>query len=463
MNDLERYALEVAIKRGLIADTGGLKAHLFDKQRAFKDDPSHFKLAQCSRRAGKTEMAAELLFESAMMYPNTTSLYVALTRTSAKNIMWPKLISLRDKYKIGCELLEGTLEVKLPNKSRVWLVGADMSNFIDRLRGGAYPRSVLDEVQAFRSHIKELIDDVLTPAVMDFNGSIYLLGTPGPLPNGYFYEASELGMHGFSVHKWSIYDNPHMPNAPAFIDAVIKRNNWTRDNPTFRREYLNEWVIDRDALFYKFTRDNVCRSSELGSGYHRVLGIDYGFNDKTTFAILTYSDYSPKIFVEYTEGASEMIPSEIASRVSQLVAKFQPEKIVADTGGLGKSITEEMIRRYSLPIEAAEKTDKYSWASLLNGDFIDKNVFVFDQNVDLINQYETLTKHESDKSKEDPTLPNDFCDAVLYAYRYIKAYHFTPRPEPKTLNQIYQEEEDAIWETDERYTQELKEKEWWEK
>lgn len=464
MNKIERYALEQAYKRGLLHRDDKIKGHLFDKQAKFREDKATFKAAQCSRRAGKSEMAAELLYEVASSHANSTALYVALTRTSAKNIMWPKLQVLKDKFEIDCTLLEGSLEVKLhKNNSRIWLVGADMANFIDRLRGGSYPIGIIDECQSFRTHIKELIDDVLTPAIADYNGSIYLLGTPGPVPAGYFYEATEKRMHGFSVHKWTMLDNPFMPNAKEFMQKILEKNSWTKENPTFRREYLNEWVLDLDSLFYKFNRDaNVCEQHKLSDEYNRVLGIDYGYNDKTAFAILAYSDYSPKIFVEHTEAHGEMIPSEIAGRAQQLIKKYNPIKIVADTGGLGKSITEEMVRRYSIPVVAAEKTDKYAYVTLLNGEFIDRNLWVMANNTQLIHQYETLTKSEKDPTKEDPALPDDLNDAVLYSYRYIYAYHYQERKKPKTQQEIYEETEDEIWQTEANLLKEQQNLEWWE-
>ena len=122
-----------------------------------------------------------------------------------------------------------------------------------------------------------------------------------------------------------------------------------------------------------------------------------------------------------------------------------------------------MIRRYSLPVEAAEKTDKYTYVSLMNGDFIDANIHVFESNTELIAQYKTLTKSDKDASKEDPTLPNDLCDAALYSYRYIKAYHFEPKPESKTQIQLDEEEEDKIWEMESKTLKQKMNQKWWEK
>jgi hypothetical protein len=410
-------------------------ALLFDKQKLFVDDPSDIKAALCTRRAGKSYMAASLLFASAQKHPNSTSLYAALTRGSAENILWPIIREIKEKLNVDCELLDSKLVVKFPNSSEIKLVGADMKNFIPRLLGGKYPIGIIDEAQNFRNHIKELVDDVLTPATADYNGAIYLCGTPGPVPSGYFYEVTEKRKYGYSVHNWSILDNPHMPNPRAFLDKILKRNNWTEENPTFRRQYLGEWVLDLDSLVYKFTREkNTYHEIPEKIELRRILSIDYGWNDQTAFSIISYSPSSPKIWVEHVEGHSEMIPTEIANRVKQLMTEYRPSKIVADTGGLGKSITEEMIRRYGIPVTAAEKREKMTNIRLMNGDFIDGHIQVHSSLTNYMDQLETLQKDQSGK-KEDPNLPNDLCDATLYAYREARAYAYkTPEiitPEKK--------------------------------
>jgi hypothetical protein len=93
---------------------------------------------------------------------------------------------------------------------------------------------------------------------------------------------------------------------------------------------------------------------------------------------------------------------------------------VADTGGLGRSITEEMRMRYDLPMIAAEKTEKMTAIDMVNCDFVDRRLFVHSSCKSLCNQYETLTW--DDKHKEDPTLPNDLCDSALYPLRFSRHY-----------------------------------------
>ncbi|NJM09705.1 MAG: hypothetical protein HC883_02065, partial [Bdellovibrionaceae bacterium] len=225
----------------------------FPKQRAFVEDPGRYLAALCTRRAGKSNGLGFRLYRAALKYPGSISPYIALTRSSAKNIMWPVFREINERYGLGAEMVESTLEIKLPNKSVIALFGADMKNFIERLRGPKYPFAAVDEAQAFRNHIHSLVDDILTPAVSDYpDGAIALTGTPGPVAKGLFHDITEGKSGGYSVHKWSVLDNPYLPNAREFIEDLKKRKGWTEDNPTYLREWRGQWVTDIDALVYKY-------------------------------------------------------------------------------------------------------------------------------------------------------------------------------------------------------------------
>lgn len=439
-----------------------LRNYLFKQQQEAFDDTSTFVSCLCTRRAGKSFFAAVKAIEAAKKHPYSIVPYIALTRQSVKNIVWPVFNYLKNKYHQDITLLDGSLTAELKNGSRVILVGADQKNFIERLRGPKYPLAIIDEAQSFRSHVEQLVDDVLTPAIADYNGQIYLLGTPGPVCRGMFYDSTEKNL-GWKTYKWTLYQNPHMPNADEFVKGIKKRKGWTDQNPTYLREWCGVWVEDLDALVYKFKRDkNQYTSLPQNNTWHKILGIDYGWNDKTAFGIVSYNPNSPKTFVEHCEGHSEMTPGEIAGRIVQLVEKYKPIKIVADTGGLGKSITEEMVRRYQIPIHAAKKTDKLTHISLLNGDFIDGNCLVHDSLTDLQDQYMSLSKDE--RGLEDPSLPNDLTDCVLYSWREARAYAFE-RLEEKTISkrEKWDREAKKILQKEEEQLLQEENQDWWER
>lgn len=403
-------------QRGSKTPTDGL----FERQRLFHRDPARFKAALNTRRSGKSFLAATRLILAATRTQASTNPYVALTRDSAKRILWPILLTIIEKYEIKATPVESTLTIEFPqNKSQVFLVGADQKNFINRLRGIAAKLAVIDEAQSYREHIKELIDDVLTPALADHNGGLDLYGTPGIRPNGFFYDVTTQNI-GFSVHRWSILDNPHIPNAPEFISEMMKRRGWSEQNPTYRREWLGEWVLDEDSLLFKFNEHRNLISEIDTKNLIRIIGIDFGFHDKTAFVIVSFDPHSPKLYVEHSEAYSEMIPSEIAKHTELLVQRFNPVSIVSDSAGLGKSILEEMRRRYHLPVKAAQKTDKLTAISLINGEFIESHVKVLASNKEFIHQLKNTPRGE--KGIEDDGSPFDLCDAFIYAFREAKQW-----------------------------------------
>lgn len=402
-----------------LTPTGRMIGSVFPAQHKFLHSKATRKAALCTRRAGKSHIAAIYLLLRTQLTPGSVGLYLALTRKSAKKIMWYKLKEINRQYNLKLQFMESELIVKLPNGSRIELVGADTENVADRLRGDAYIVVIVDEAQAFGSHLDYLIDDAIEPATMDLDGDIVLLGTPGAIAAGTFYNATQEDSF-YNVHKWSILDNIYIPHAKKWLADLKLRRRWSDDNPTYRREYLGEWCHDPSALVYKLNEKINTYETLPDVDFNYIIGLDYGWNDATAFSVLAYSEHYPDAFITECYGHAEMIPSRVATELQRLMAKYKPERIVADTGGLGKSITEEMRIRYQLPIVAAEKTEKYMAIDTLNGDFIDKRLYINKKLHALINQMHNLTW--DDKRKENPALPNDLADSCLYAHRFSRHY-----------------------------------------
>lgn len=434
-----------------------LREVLFDKQIAAISDTNPFVSLCTTRRAGKSTAKGAKALEVADKYPNCEIPYIGLTRDSTERIVWKVLKEFIAKYELPYRPIDSELKIKTQTGATIFLLGADQKNFVERFRGAKFPVVFVDEAQSFRPTILQtLVQDILEPCVSDYNGQIFVSGTPGPVPKGFFYDVTK-GLHGFTNHTWSVVDNPHLPHInDQWLDDMLKRKGQTRENPTFRREWLGEWVEDLDALVYKYKRGKNDYTGPLPLGCRSILGIDYGFNDKTAFAIVCYHPNHRTVWIRHVEGHQGMIPSEIAIRIQQLINAYNPSVILADTGGLGRSITEEMRRRYSLPIHAAEKTDKQSWISLLNGDFIDGNVLVHDSCAEYKDQLLSLDK--DDKGQENPTMQNDLCDAVLYAYRCAYAYASKPivMPTKDPVEKFKQQEKQWI-----QREENPKQKEWW--
>src|SRR2546425_13207793 len=96
----------------------------FPEQTSFINDAAPLRMVLCTRRAGKSYGAGLLLFKTAVERPGSDCLYVALTRTSAKRIMWAPILKKIDSgYGFGVGWNKTELSATLPNGSVIYLIG----------------------------------------------------------------------------------------------------------------------------------------------------------------------------------------------------------------------------------------------------------------------------------------------------------------------------------------------------
>lgn len=438
--------LQLEKRRRLAATepTEALIRSCFPRQADFVRDTAQSLAALCTRRAGKTHASAVKLLIAGYNFPGSTPLYLALTRKSAEMLLWPKLKKINQDYRLGIKFTDTYLIARMPNGSEIHLSGADQKNLIERYRGWSIPAAVIDEAGSFHDKIlTSLIDDVLQPATMDYGGrgQITLIGTPPPLCSGYFYRITTEANSEFITRKWSWRDNIFLRDAEKFVSDLLKRKNWTTDNPTYRREYEGEWTQDSDALVYRFSRANI-RSKPQANDWQYVVGVDYGWHDATAISVVAFSVELGRAHIVEAQSYLKWIPSNIAYALQARIKQYNPIAIVADTGGLGKSITEEFRKRYGIPVVAADKTEKFTWISYMNDDFVSGKLTVEPSLSDLVHQYQTLAL--DDNGMEDQSLPNDLCDSCLYAFR--KAFHYWHK-EPVILSEserIAQKEQEML-------------------
>lgn len=443
-DDLIRFAKALGIAPTIKEDLP------FPEQDAFVDDPSRFLAALCTRRAGKTNAVARRFFRTLQSHPGCFCPYIALTRESARNIMWDILHEHSEKLKIKAHFTESNLTMTLENGSRLQLFGADMKNFIRRLKGIKTPGAAVDEAQDFGPHIVDLVDGVLTPTIADYSdGWLAITGTPGPVPLGLFYEVTEQRKYGYAVHQWSILNNPYLPNAQAFLTELRKKKQWEESNPTFQREWLGKWVMDLEALVYKYEQDknDYEMLPDVHSEWDYIIGVDIGHDDADAIAVIAWNPrLKASYLVEEFVKAGQAI-TELAEQIEERIKKYSPLKVVMDTGGLGKKIAEEMRRRYALPIIAAEKDRKFEFIALLNDAMRMRKFYAKKDSHFAKDAARVKWDRESAKLKVSDHFHSDICDAVLYAFR--ESLHWLYEPEvhrPKVNTQEWFEEQEKLME-----------------
>ena len=184
---------------------------LHPSQMAFWEDPNRFKVAICGRRAGKTSLAYRGLLQGMGANPNTIQAYIGVTRESAKRLAWNPLRRLAKQYGLPIQFNKVELIAYHANGAELWILGADKEEDMDKMRGAAYKRVVIDEAASYRAFIERMVNEVIEPALGDHRGDLWLMGTPGRTAAGFFYDASinAPGFEKFSVHKWTVADNPY--------------------------------------------------------------------------------------------------------------------------------------------------------------------------------------------------------------------------------------------------------------
>lgn len=410
----------------------------FAKQRKFVKDKSRFKTAVCSRRAGKTVACAVDLLHTAKNKAGITCLYITLSRTNAKKIIWRELLRLNKLYKLNGRVdgseLSITFEHDNGEESIIYISGAKDSQEIEKFRGLALYKVYIDECQSFRQYLQELIDDVIVPALFDYNGSLILIGTPGPVSAGVFYEAAH--NKSWSQHKWTIMDNPHIKmksgkDPKQILKEERERRGISESDPTYRRESLGEWVSDTNALVYHYNvnkndYDTVPQTKRM----YYILGMDIGYEDADAIAVFGWSDAFEEVYLVEEFVENKLSITELVSQIKILQAKYKPVKMVMDAGALGKKIQEEIRYRHGLNIEAADKHRKFEFIELMNDDLRTGKLKIkkesqLAQDYNLI-QWDRTTPG---KLKVSDIFHSDIADAALYAWREGKHYAYEMRKE----------------------------------
>lgn len=465
LDRIRKYKLlQEAKKRS--AKAWELQEILFDKQKEFVFDNSKYKAAVCSRRSGKTTACGADLLQTLLTKPNSTQLYITLTRQNAKALVWREMKKLAKEYNLKLVWNNQDLTVTNPtNSAMIYCAGASHEEEIEKFRGYSLAKVYLDEAQSFKPWIEELIDEVLSPATWDTDGQIIVIGTPGPMPSGYFYDITKgEKAHGWKNFHWTIHDNPHIllktgKTPDDILAADRKAKGLTENSPKYLREGLGLWVQDQNSLVYRYDpniNDYVLPPAKTDMQF--VMGIDIGYKDSDAISILGFSKTEKRAYLieEYLKDKQDI--TQLADEIKRLRDVYRPYKMVIDAGALGKKITEEMIKRHGLNLEAAEKTRKFEFIELMNDDLRSGRLMIRRASqtaTDCMNVEWDI--REKDRMKISKSYHGDQIDATLYAWR--AGYHYLSQP--KTNKEYsYEAQMNEFWAEEQRKAEMEKNGDW---
>jgi hypothetical protein len=399
-------------------------ADMHPAQRSTIEDSGKSKAMLCGRRSGKTFCACAGLVTAVDRKPKTIALYLSLTGKQARWNLWPQLLSFNSRYGLGLTPHANTMTCEHPNGGTIEIGGADAENAIERLRGRPYSRVIIDEAASFSGdRLKYVCEEAVGPALKDYEGDIWLIGSPGAVLAGYFYERTA-GEKRWPVYSATMRDNPFFDGrAERLLADERAERGWTVNSPAYLREYEGKWVRDTTSLVFDY---DASRNSAANApaGVQHVIAVDLGTSAKretTAFAVLGYQP-GAGVWAVHAKRHGLLCPSDVGSELDRLVRIYDPNAIVMDQGGLGAGYIEEIRRRFRLPVKPVQKRDKMGYVDLLNGD-LRKGVLriVADQCKDLVEEITILQWHES-REQYDDRFADHCSDAMLYAWRECRAY-----------------------------------------
>jgi hypothetical protein len=243
----------------------------------------------------------------------------------------------------------------------------------------------------------------------------------------------------------------------ADIEEMKRSHPGIEETPAFRRNFLGEWVVEDDALVYKF---NLAKNGWDGAlpvytrgRWHKVLGVDLGYNDDSSFTQMQYHDFDPNLFITKSEKQKGMDISAVALKIKAIqkaAGEGEIEMVVID--GSNKQAVMEMQNRHGLSLYPADKTGKPDFIELMNADLIMGRVKVHEKDASpLIEEWDGLVWNDKTvKREEHPACPNHAADSALYGWRFCYQYVSkvqAAKPSPGTAEYDKDEEQRMFRET----------------
>lgn len=440
------------------------------KQRQVIEDPSNLLVICVPRRGGKSTVEATIQARTCLMHDGAVCYFGAGTAQRAKDIIWPELKRLEKEFGFRCQFKELEKVVVFDNGSIIKLIGCETKKEIEKLRGVPFHRFTLDETGSLQpSLVRYLFVAVVFPSLMDYRGTAVMMGSPGVVLSGPFFEEAapdlarelmerqgidttdrvwskpydpdtvpEPEKFRWSLHSWGIPDNTAMPHLWAEALKFKALNGWSDTNPTWRREYLGEWVSDLGARVYHYEAgrndwdpgekyEAAETALDQTKSWHYLCGIDLGYEDPFSVTVSAYSDHDPNLYQVY-EFREKGLDTEAMFRVIDgLQERFGGfMAIVGDHQGSGaKAIFENWSER-GIHVEVADKTQKRDYIALVNSQLHEGRI-KFLCGSDLVAEAEGLqwdvdnVRYQKGLYAVGRSQPDDLLDSFLYQWRH--AYH----------------------------------------
>ena len=462
----------------------------FPEQRQAILHPARQKGIKTPRRSGKTTAVIYDFFIDALSHPNSDYAYIALTQDSAEHIVWDEIDRINKLHQLGWIPLRSKLRWEHANGCKIYVLGANTKDWMETFRGvGRYRRVVIDECKSYRIDLHSFIKEVVRATLVDRLGSLWVIGTPGDVPQGFWWDVTRDDDHaerdpGYVVFEWDVFANIHIARQVAVEFAELK-SQYGEDvvlEAWFRREWMGQWAVRLQSLVYDFSRvRNVVQLEDIEEHFTPDdpirLSLDFGHSDGYAETIERGLKELGKVVVleawkrglhsklEQWQGEPVML-DEVAERCKAYLARYRNLRIVADNAN-AQLLTNLQVT-YGIPVYDATKTKKQEHQQAINTEFRKANILVvegWEQTIvegepcrwadgrvlclpsnfldppevrhglnPLVRELTVLRKHYpktgGEAWVEHPSQSNDCADTMVYGIRSLGIFAFLPDAPP---------------------------------
>ncbi len=250
------------------------------------------KVVKCARRFGKSFGLCLYATEFAIKHPGAQIRFAAPTEKALRKIVKPNMRAiladcpahLRPRWNAQDSAFV------FPNGSEWHLAGTDKDN-AEKLRGTGTDLAIVDEA-GFHDDLEYVVDDILTPQLLDNGGHMVMISTPPRTPlHPFSHRFCPEAEADSSLFVRTIKDNTHLK--PHEVERYVKAlGGWT--SLATRRELLCEDVIDLTrAVLPEFVEaeKEVVRVPPPCEWFFPLTALDVGFEDLTA-AGFGYYDFA---------------------------------------------------------------------------------------------------------------------------------------------------------------------------
>ena len=354
-----------------------LKRMLFPWQEKVFESKSKRKTMCCGRRSGKTysvvQQALKECLKGPIIGPDGTkkvrvAAIIGLTVEKTAALYWENIkTAIKQCHISTIKIDNGSYTVYFTNSSVLQLLGNNSKAEREKIRGADYSFVAIDECQS-QQGMYYLCNDILKPILKGTDGTLVLLGT-GPISAGGYWEKCIID-DAFEHFTATMENNPTIPNYEHALEDVLKENHWTKDNITFRREYLGEIAYDTERMiipkrsYYK----------DLPQDFHPTvcyIGVDYGWSDFSSFAPILIDEAKKVGYVVHEWKANKTSSQVLVDKMKALNETIHNKynipvediHIVADSSH--QQISQDIYNQGITNIQNAYKlSEQYQWARL---------------------------------------------------------------------------------------------------